>query len=273
MTRKRVVITLVLLAVLATRAQAFLGVGDIVFDPSVFAQAVEQVVRLERQYAQLVQSYQMLRSQYEQMVENAKRIPVDMRRRYRMVAAPWTIPRPSNRYGTTGAWSLAATAAGDPRAGFLESTERLGDYGAAISSLQPSQQAYVKGAYGTVELTDAATESSLETIGRLRANSDAIQNALQQLEDDSLSGDPALNTEVGVLNKINAASVAGLRSSRDTNALLVALTGQQMLNAKRTRDAEARAINQHIRFVTEAKAALAAQTAGSSEAMRRWRMP
>lgn len=273
MTRTRLVITLVLLAALATRAQAFLGIGDIVFDPSVFAQAVEQVVRLERQYAQLVQSYQMLRSQYEQMVENATRIPVDMSRRYRMAAAPWSIPRASDKYGTTGAWTLAATAAGDPRAGFRESTEPLGDYGAAISSLPPTQQAYVKSAYGTVELTDAATESSLETIGRLRANADVIQNALQWLEDDSLSGNLALNTEVGVLNKINAASIASLRSNRDTNALLVTLAEQQMLTAKRTRDAEARAINQHIRFVTEAKAILTAQTAGSSEAMRRWRMP
>ena len=40
-----------------------------------------------------------------------------------------------------------------------------------------------------------------------------------------------------------------------------------------TTGSEVRAINQHIRFVADAKPILTAQSAGASDAMRRWRMP
>jgi hypothetical protein len=273
MTKKHVVIVALLLIGFAARTEAFLGIGDVVFDPSVYAQAIEQVVSLERQYAQLVLSYQMIRSQYDQMVHNAKRLPVDMDRRYRLVRSPWVTSHPSNTYGTTGAWTLAATTGSDIAMGFRAGSEPLRDYGGAMSDLQADQQGYVKSSYGTVELTDAAISTSLETIGRLRGNAAAVQGALQRLEDDSLSADPDLNTEVGVLNKINAASIAALHSAQDTNAVLITLAEQQSVAAKRTRDAEARAINQHIRFVAEAKPVLIAQSAGASDAMRRWRMP
>src|SRR5207247_10573297 len=110
-------------------------------------------------------------------------------------------------------------------------------------------------------------------VGRLRANSRAVELAIQGLEDDSLSSDPDMNTEIAVLNKINAAGLITIRNTQDTNKLLVALAEQQIVDAKRKRDAEAQAINNHIRFVSDGKAAMAAQGAGASEAMLAWRMP
>ena len=64
-----------------------------------------------------------------------------------------------------------------------------------------------------------------------------------------------------------------IRTAQDANKLLVALAEQELIATKRTRDAEARAINQHIRFVSEGKAVITAQSAGASQAMRAWRMP
>ncbi len=273
MKRHHVAVVAVLITVLAVRTEAFLGIGDVVFDPSVFAQAVEQVTRLERQYVQLVQSYEMLHSQYDQMVRNASRIPVDAARRYRALQTPWTAPRASDLYGATSGWTHAAATGAGVTDGFRDATEALRDYGALFGSLPVAEQGYVKTSYGTVELTDGVTQGTLETIGQLRANASSVQAALLRLEDDSLSSSPDMNTEVGVLNKINAASIIGLRSAQDTNGLLVALAEQQAVLAKRTRDAEARAINQHIRFVAEAKPILTAQTSGASDAMRAWRMP
>ena len=52
-------------------AFGILGIGDIVFDPSNYAEAIQQLLQLQQQYAQLVQSYQMIRSQYEQMIQAA----------------------------------------------------------------------------------------------------------------------------------------------------------------------------------------------------------
>ena len=266
-------LAIVLTLAFATRTYAFLGIGDIVFDPSVYAQAVEQVIRLERQYAQLVESYQMLRNQYEQMLWNARHVPVEMGVRYRALATPWASPRASDLYGTTGSWTRGATTGLDIAGAFAGATEPLRDYGAGMAGLSAEQQRYVKTSYGTVELTDGATQGAIETIGRLRANALAVQGTLERLEHDSLSLAPEMNTAVGVLNKINAATVFALRSAQDTNSLLVALAEQQAVAAKRTRDAEARAINQHVRFLTEARPLLEAETAGASDAMRTWRMP
>ena len=87
------------------------------------------------------------------------------------------------------------------------------------------------------------------------------------------SSAPEMNTEVAVLNKINAAGLVAIRTGQDANKLLVALAEEQTIAAKRTRDAEARAINQHIRFMADGKAILTAQAAGASDAMLAWRMP
>ena len=101
------------------------------------------------------------------------------------------------------------------------------------------------------------------------------RNGLQMLVDgfepDKIR--EAMNTEIAVLNKINAANVIAIRGSQDTNKLLVALAEAQVVDSKRKRDAEAQAINNHIRFMAEGKAAMAAQAAGASAAMLAWRMP
>ena len=131
----------------------------------------------------------------------------------------------------------------------------------------------MKTQYATVELTDGANLAAIKLIGRLRANARAVETAIQGLEEDSLSSAPTMNTEMAVLNKINAAQLIALRSAQDANKLLVALTEEQITDAKRTRDAEALSINNHIRFLREGKAVMVAQAAGASDAMRAWRMP
>ena len=55
-----------------------------------------------------------------------------------------------------------------------------------------------------------------------------------------------MNTEVGVLNKINAAGIIGIRNSQDTNKLLASILDHQMVEAKARRDAQAQSINNDI---------------------------
>jgi hypothetical protein len=274
--KRRLQILLAMLMVtagLTTPASGFLGFGDIVFDPSNFEQAVRQLVQLERQYAQLAQSYLMLRSQYDHMVRMAQRVPVDMGARYRALSTGWQEFSATNTYGTTAKWVLGMKTGEDVSGAYAGVTESLRIYGSALSNVPTEQLDRLKKTYGSVELVDAANLYALNTVGRLRDHTYAVDLAIDQLEADSLSADPALNTEVGVLNKINAAGLVSIRTAQDTNKLLVALTEQQVLQAKRIRDAEARAINQHIRFMTEGRAVMRAQAAGASQAMLNWRMP
>jgi transcription initiation factor IIE alpha subunit len=76
-----------------------------------------------------------------------------------------------------------------------------------------------------------------------------------------------------VLNKINVANLIALRNTQDTNKLLVALTEQQIIDAKRKRDAEAMAIDSHIQFMAQEQSVLRAQTGDPSARMLAYRIP
>jgi hypothetical protein len=272
MNRRSVVVFAIAVA-LAAPALAILGIGDIVFDPQNFEEAVQQLLQLQQQYAQLVQTYQMIRSQYEQMLWMGRPVPVDMAMRYRALVTPWINSGARNTYGTTSGWTTGITTGLGVSAGYSSATQSLGAYGSAFANIPGDQLDRVKTDYATVELTDGANLAAMETVGRMRANAPAVESAIANLESDSLSSDPTMNTEIAVLNKINAANIVGLRNSQDANKVLVALAEERVIEAKRERDAEARAINQHIRFMADAKAAMAAQAADASAEMRDWRMP
>ena len=256
---------------LSTPVFAFFGV--VVFDPTNYAQALERLAELKTQYEQLVETYDMIHSQYDQMVWMAKQVPVDMATRYRTLAGLWHLSDAHDAYGKAGEWLSALNTGADAQGGYTQATEPLESYGTALANLPADQVDRLKTTYTTVELADGANVLAMETIGDLRARAAQMEQTTRQLEDDSLSGDPDMNTEIAVLNKINAAGVIAVRSAQDTNKLLVSLTEQQLIEAKRTRDAEARAINEHIRFATEEQGVLNAQAAHASEAMLAWRMP
>lgn len=260
---------------LASAAPAFaiLGFGDVVFDPSNFEEALQQLAQLEQQYAQLVETYHVVANQYEQMLRMARPDPVDMSARYRALVTPWTGSSATNVYGNTLGWITGINTGQSVQSGYSAATEPLGDYGSALSQVPTEEAQRIERSHATVELADGANLSSMQTIGNLRQNAAAVEAAIQNLENDSLSSDPAMNTEIAVLNKINAASVIGLKNTQDTNQLLVGLAEEQIIQAKRERDAEARAINNHVRFLSEAKGVMAAQAQDASAAMLAWRMP
>ncbi len=102
---KRTLVVCALAGALSIKpAFAIFGIGDIVFDPSNYAQAIEQLLELQRQYSQLVRTYEMVRNQYEHMVRMAQKVPVDMAQRYRAVATPWRTSSATDTYGATSGW-------------------------------------------------------------------------------------------------------------------------------------------------------------------------
>jgi type IV secretion system protein TrbJ len=270
---KRIAAVAVLAIVSTPAAFAIFGFGDIVFDPTNFGKLVEQLAQMEQQYSQLVQTYQMVTSQYNQMIWMAKMVPANLRAQYRALITPWRHSSATNTYGTTGGWIAAINSGSGVPAGYQQATQQLADYGAALSNIPGDQLDRVKTTYATVELADGANESAMDLLGRMRANAPQVESAIQSLEDDSLSTDPDLNTEIAVMNKVNAANLVALRNSQDTNKLLVALTEQQIIEAKRKRDAEAAAINSHVRFMAEEQAILRAQAGDPSARMLAYRMP
>ena len=273
--KKRVLAAVVCVCLLlgATIARAqFFGIGVTVFDPSVYAEAVTEVTKLIQQYNQLVETYQMITNQYNQMLWMAKMLPGSLAR-FRAIATPWFLSSATDTYGTTSGWISAINTGANVLAGYQSAIDKLLTYGSALGNVPADQLSRLQKHYGTIELTDGATQDGIETVGTLRSNAPLVETAIQNLEDASLDSDPDYNTEIAVLNKINAASVIALRNGQDTNKLLTALAEQQFVASKRQRDSEAQAVNNHVAFMAHEQSYLASQKSNASDAMLAFRIP
>jgi hypothetical protein len=271
--RKHLSIFVITIVLTAPVAYGLFGLGDIVYDPTNGLRLVEQIRELEHQYSQLVQTYQMVTNQYNQMLWMARMIPANLRARYAALATPWKNTSATNTYGTTGGWITAVDSGYGVTGGYAQATHPLNVYGSALSNIPPEQLPRVETQYATVELTDGANLAGIDLLGRMRANAPQVENAIQSLENDSQSTDPNLNSEIAVLNKINAADLISLRNTQDTNKLLAELAEQQIIDAKRKRDAEAAAFDEHIQFMGQEQQVLQAQTGDPSARMLAYRMP
>ena len=268
---KRIVLSLGVIATLTTGLIYGQFFGLTVFDPSVYAEAATEVGKMVQQYNQLVETYRMITSQYNQMLWMAQSLPGGLAR-FRTIPTPWFQASATNTYGTTGGWIAAINSGANVAGGYQDATEPLLPYGAALAKVPADQLDRLEKHYATIELTDGANQQAIETIGTLRANAPEIEAAIQNLENDSLTSDPDYNTEIAVLNKINAASVIALRNGQDTNQLLTALAEHQIIEAKRQRDAEVKAINSHIDLVGQGGAILNGQSSNWTGAALGYRL-
>ncbi len=136
-----------------------------------------------------------------------------------------------------------------------------------------SQQDFIARNYSTVELSDGITVNSLNQLGQIRGMRSAVESAIDSLEDDSLSDDPDFNTEVGVLNKINASGIIADRNSQDTNKLLASLLDHQMVEAKSNRDSEVQSLNNDIALRQNAPAIDSQHLTGATTVITTYRLP
>lgn len=265
--KRRLAALLLVLLLLVSPALAIFGVGDIVFDPISYANALVML-------AELIKNYEQVKAQLDLQTWLSKTVPVDMSLRYRTLGTAWyPLQLPYDRFGNLGGWLDAVNQGGRALAGYGDASLELRPYGPSFARLAPDEQLKTASQYASEELADGANVHSMETIGMLRGNAAAVEQSIQSLEDDSLSLDPAMNTEIAVLNKINAASIASLRSTRDTNRALLSVIEQQVVDSKRRRDADVSEINVQIMRLergTEAKAAHTS-TIGNTLQTFRWK--
>jgi hypothetical protein len=262
MKTKILAVLLVLILCVAT-ASAQLG-GGVVFDPTNYSNALLRYYQLQQHLIQLRASYAQLVAQYNFAVQMAQTIQ-NMPARYRAQFSVWRNTQAQNLYGNTGNWVNGVNSGIFPTvtSGYQQATTQLLEYSPdQLAGMNADELSRVESQYASVELSDGASTTALAAIGAIRENSQTAEDRITNLENDSLSPDPDLNTEVGVLNKINAANVLTLRTAQDSNKLLASLLEQQTILAKQQREATANTINADI----ERRASLAgnmAQVTGS----------
>jgi hypothetical protein len=271
--RKKVLICL--LGVGLTVGTASAQFGGIVYDPANYHNALLRYFQLQQQLIQLRNSYAQLVSQYRLALQMAKNLQ-NMPARYRAQFSQWRNVTAADNYANTSGWINGANA-GQPQAvlaGYRQATTQLETYDPnALSGMTVEELARVKSQYASVELADGANTAALLAIGSIRGNAQTLETRINNLEQDSLSGDSGLNSEVQVLNKINAANVLTLRSIQDSNKLLASLLEQQTIAAKQQREMTTNAINADISRRASLAGNMARLTGTLTSSMQNFRMP
>jgi hypothetical protein len=204
----------------------------IVFDPSNYAQAVLQVLNLVRQYAW--------------MLQQAKRLPVDMASRYRVVSPPWQLYDlgAGLRYAQP---ILQALNTGDATgAGYRQVVPPLDLPDDILARLPEDLRRRLEWAYGAIEAADRVAAMGIDQAGRVRVGGNVLLGVIQAMESDAVSGSDDYHTQTALLNKINGTSVLGLRLAEETNQFLATAIEQLVVDNTRRRDAETLLMNATI---------------------------
>ena len=272
MKRKIVVFLIVMGLAVGTASAQF---GGVVYDPTNYANALKRYFQLQQQLIQLKNSYSQLVAQYNLAVQMAKNIQ-NMPARYRAQFSQWRNTLAQDTYGNTGGWVSGINSGQLPNVntGYRQATTQLLGYSPdVLSGMNADELARVKSQYASVELSDGANTTAMATVGSIRGNAQSVQTQIANLEQDSLSSDPNLNTEVSVLNKINAAGVLTLRTLQDSNKLLASLVEQQTILAKQQREATTNTINADIQRRASIAGNLAQVTGTMTNSLQNFRMP
>ena len=264
--KRKILICFLALGLGVGTATAQFGSG-IVYDPTNYQNALLRYQQLQQHLLELQKSYAKITGQLNlalQMAQFVKNMPA----RYRAIFSQWRNVTSLNTFGNTVSWINGINT------GYLKATTPLSQYDPyELSGMDASELGRVQSQYASIQLVDGANINAMATIGSIRGTADSIQTQIANLEQDSFSGDSSLNTEVSVLNKINAAGVLTLRTVQDSNKLLASLLEQQTILAKQQRDATTNAINTDIGRQASMASNMSQVTGTITDSLQNFRMP
>lgn len=251
------------LAVLSLPAVGQFGL-TVVTDPGEYARMATALQQAVSEYQAIITLYQLSQQAYANMVRAATNIT--SKNVWIPPATSWSYPSAANTYGTTAAWTQAINTGSGATSGYGAAAITLQNYGPVWGSLSNAQQNQLGRHFGSVELTDAAAINAMNQVGTIRSNAASTDAAIGRLASDSASNDPALNTQVGVLNQVSAAGVINARQQQGTNELLAAIVDQQTIQAKLTHDALAEGISANVAAQQAAQQNTSAIWGGTTQA-------
>jgi hypothetical protein len=268
------ILILIVLLLVPVASEAQLG-GGIVYDPTNYHNALLRYYQLQQHLVQLQKNVAKVTSHLNLALQMAQYVH-NMPARYRAVFSQWRSFTSGDLYGNTTRWVAAVNGAGPQSISpaYQQAIVPFLAYNQAVlSAINPADALHLKSVAASLQLTDGANVSALTTVGSVRANAQAVQRQIANLEQDSLSGDAALNSEVSVLNKINASNVLTLRTLQDANNLRVAALEQQVLQAKQQRDTDAANLNFVIQMRQQATQNLAPFNSNLTQSLSSYRLP
>ena len=197
----------------------------VVYDPTNYAQALTL-------YAQAVQ-------QYEFLLRQAKRLPADAASRYRIPETPW-------RDHPADVPLLAGLNTGEQVAtAYREAVGPLDPMGDILGRTPEALRNRLTGRYGVITLADSIAKLGIQQAGSVRGAGAAVLRAIQAMEDDASAGSDEYHSQTALLNKINSASVLGLRIAEQGTQFMAHTLEQLLLDNLRKRESEVQLMNAH----------------------------
>jgi len=223
------------LALLTSRAFAQFG-GGIVFDPTQSGHAIEQIQQAQQLYTTALQTRDTVIATYN-LAHQMASLPSALYRHYVIPWSVWNNVHAGNTYGNVQAWITAANTGNGVNVGYtLASTNPASRY-PLYENLSPQSQQVIAAQGATSDLNDGVTESNLQTLGTMRARSEAREAEIRQMEAATYSSDPAEHTDMATLQRINQATLMQLRAQEDANQIQQALALQAIVAQKQQQDA------------------------------------
>jgi hypothetical protein len=159
-----------------------------------------------------------------------------------------------------------------PVGAYLALTQAL-DRSDRLDRLPVGARRAVLSRLATVDLADAAAIAATNYTGQLRLVGRKNElAAINALESDVVNPSTEQST-TAVLDKISGAALIGARQRQARIQLLTGVLEQLLVDSKRTRDADAAALDMQLVTWRDRRAANEAFVAGTGGALRTWRQP
>ncbi|ACO33399.1 MULTISPECIES: hypothetical protein [Acidobacterium] len=228
-----------LLLLTATPSFALFGIGDIVFDPTSYANLVSQLTTMETQYRMLKNNIEhfSFKQQWQTALTEMKQ--ANVRDLFGETEGMTTALNTNSPAASSTAWTAATVPVDDTTDTYLAAQ--------AAGSAPRSELALI-------EASDSVSPDCLTAVGQYRAAREQDAAANSSLTAEQLDGGTATNSEVEQLNLLNAAQAQKMSEMQSQGVLQACLASEMTIANMRQRDAAAIDLNTAA-FVAEQRTA------------------
>ncbi len=261
-----------LLVPVASKAQ--FGSG-IVYDPTNYHNALLRYYQLQQHLVQLQKTVAKVTSQLNLALQMAQYIH-NMPARYRATFSGWRAFTSGDLYGNTTRWVNAVNGAGAESVSpaYQQAIVPLLAYNqTALNALNPADVLQLKAVAASMQLTDGANVSALATVGNIRGDAQIVQQQIANLEQDSFSADPALNTEVSCAEQNQRFEPSDAAHAPGCEQPPGCRPRAANLQAKQQRDSDAANLNYVIEMRQQATQNLAPFNSNLTQSLASYRLP
>ena len=238
------------------------GIGGTV--PVIDVKAIYQAIKT---YEKLKQEYIKVKQKYELALKMARFIQ-NMPERYRVIFAKFRkIKNPDDFFNQVDGFIRAYNGEIQDTNALMDkidqiykkSTTKLSkddfNYITEGDLVNPEDADSIKKFVAQINLMDNTNKMSLAAITQANSIQQQLEEKIKNLDGDSLSNSEDLNSEIAVLNKINASLVILVKQQKQINNLLVAMLQQEFTKSIRNREgmAEGQVIENYKKSVAEEK--------------------